>query len=110
MTRKINRVWYTLNLCKKDLSDNEIEIIIRAVDDLVYAGGRSLLAKVLKGSKDKKIMEHGLDKNPSYGAFKDDTIEMITSKIDWMIENFYLAIEYDYGIAMPMAQTTTNCI
>jgi superfamily II DNA helicase RecQ len=100
MTKKINKVRYSLNPCKKPLPQNEINKIIRAADDLVYAGGRSLLAKVLKGSKDKSIMEHGLDKNSSYGAFKDDTIETITSKIDWMIENFYLDIEYDYRLPL----------
>jgi hypothetical protein len=100
MTKKVTRVRYQLNPCKEPLSQNEINIIIRAADDLIFAGGRSLLAKVLKGSKDKSIMEHELDENPSYGAFKDDTIETITSKIDWMIEYLYLDIEYDYRLPL----------
>ena len=100
MTKKITRVRYKLNPCKEPLSQDEINKIIRAADDLIFAGGRTLLAKVLKGSKEKRILELGLDKNPSYGAFKDDTIETITSKIDWMIENIYLDIEYDYRLPL----------
>lgn len=100
MTKKINRVQYTLDPYKKTLSHDEINKIIRGVEDVVYHGGRSLLAKVLKGSKDKKVIELKLDKNPSYGYFKDDSIEIITSKIDWMIINNYLGIEYDYRLPL----------
>ena len=98
MTKQINRVQFTLNPSREPLTMNEIKIIIRAAEDIVYRGGRSLLAKILKGSKEKKIVELVLDKNPSYGAFKDDSIEIITSKIDWMIKNHYLGIEYDYRL------------
>ena len=53
-----------------------------------------MLAKLLKGSKDKKILEYHLDSCPVYGTFSNFTIEEISHKIDWMIEHNYLAIEY----------------
>jgi len=31
------------------------------------AGYRNMLARILKGSKDKKILEFGLDQCPTYG-------------------------------------------
>jgi predicted ArsR family transcriptional regulator len=40
----------------KDLSAEEIRAILRAADELIAAGGRSLLSKILKGSKDKKVL------------------------------------------------------
>lgn len=98
MTKKIRRVPYTLKPCKEALSQDKIRIIIRGAEDVVYHGGRSLLAKILKGSKDKKVIELNLDKNLSYGFFKNDSIEIITSKIDWMIDKRYLDIEYDYRL------------
>jgi hypothetical protein len=39
-------------------------------DDLIMSGGRALLAKILAGSKDKKLLELELDTSPVYGAFK----------------------------------------
>lgn len=101
MTKKVNRVQYTLNPFKGTLSDAEIKLIIRGADDIVYHGGRSLLVKLLKGSKDKKILELGLDKNPSYGSFNNYTSETIEEKIDWMIAvGGYLRIEYDYRLPL----------
>ncbi|MFT4667930.1 MAG: hypothetical protein ACI9XB_004905 [Gammaproteobacteria bacterium] len=36
--------------------------IIRAADDMIVSEGRTLLGKVLKGSKDKKLLARELDK------------------------------------------------
>ena len=41
----------------KDLSSKEIKAILRAADELIAAGVRSLLSKILKGSKDKKVLK-----------------------------------------------------
>ncbi len=76
------------------LSAAEIKAILRAADELIAQGGRSLLAKVLKGSKDKKVLEHGLDKNPSYGFYRHLSLPEITNRIDWTIMYDYLRIEY----------------
>jgi hypothetical protein len=53
------------------LSDEEIRTILRGADDLIMSGGRSLLARVLKGSKQQAVLEKG-----------------------------YLAIEYDYRLPL----------
>ena len=63
-------------------------------------GGRSLLAKILKGSKDKTVLEGGLRKNSAYGYFKGLSIYEITLKIDWLIINRYLEIEYNYRLPL----------
>lgn len=78
----------------KSLSDQEIASILRAADDVIYAGGRSLLTKILKGSKDKKLLEKGLQSNPSYGALKEYTLDEIMVHVDWMIKKDFLGIQY----------------
>jgi hypothetical protein len=51
----------------KNLPYEEIVAILRGADDLIMSGGRSLLAKVLKGSRAKKVLGLGLDASPVYG-------------------------------------------
>lgn len=101
MSRKVIRV--PVNLDSKGINDldfEEIKIILRAADDLIMSGGRTLLAKILKGSKEKKIFELGLEKSPAYGFYNQINLEFIKAKIDWLIENWYLAIEYDYRLPL----------
>lgn len=70
--------------------EDEVWAILRAADELIGEGGRTLLSKVLKGSKDRKLLELGLDRNPSYGAFRDLTMEQIMGKVDRMIDTGFL--------------------
>lgn len=76
------------------LTSEEIKAILRAADELIAAGGRSILTKILKGSKDKKILKHGLDQCPVYGFYRSYKLPEIVRRIDWVIENGYLRIEY----------------
>ena len=78
----------------KSIPNDEIKIILRGADELIMKAGRTMLVKLLKGSKEKKILEYKLDKCPVYGALSDFSPEEITHKIDWMIEHDYLALEY----------------
>lgn len=54
----------------RSLSRDEIKAILRAADDLIAVGGRALLAKILKGSNDKKVLELKLNENPKYGYYQ----------------------------------------
>lgn len=72
----------------------EIKAILRAADELIATGGRTMLSKILKGSKDKKLLEHGLDQCPAYGFYRQLTLEEITYRIDYLILNNYLEIVY----------------
>ncbi len=77
------------------LSDDEIRIILRGADDLIMLGGRTLLAKLLKGSKEKMLLERGLDRSPAYGALRSLNLSEIQARIDWLILNGFLRIQYD---------------
>ena len=78
----------------KDLPNEEISAILRAADELIATGGRSMLTKILKGSKDKKLLEYELDKCPGYGLYSHLSLSEITKRVDWMIKNGYLEITY----------------
>lgn len=95
MSRKKQRVRFKLDSGDiRYLSIEEIKAILRAADELIATGGRNMLAKILKGSKDKKVIEYGLDKCPVYGYYRELTLQEITCRIDWMIKKGYLEIEY----------------
>lgn len=101
MGKKVNRVNVELDANGiKKLSDHEIKVILRGADDLIMSGGRALLAKILAGSKDKKLLELELNLSPVYGAFRGQSQKEILAKIDWMILHHYLAIEYDYRLPL----------
>jgi hypothetical protein len=93
------QVQYHLNSGEiSHLEFNEIKAILRAADELIATGGRSMLAKVLKGSKDKKLLEHELDLCPVYGYYKGITLSEISYRIDFVIEKGYLDIQYNYRL------------
>ncbi|WP_066255464.1 RQC-minor-1 family DNA-binding protein [Neobacillus drentensis] len=101
MVKKGKRVEYELNPNGiKSIPDNEIKTILRGADELIMSGGRAMLAKILAGSKDKKLLELELDDSPVYGAFKGISQNEILEKIDWLIVHHYLAIEYNGRLPM----------
>jgi superfamily II DNA helicase RecQ len=76
------------------VSDEEILAILGAADHLIGMAGRSMLAKILKGSRDKKLLALELQAATQYGFYRHLTLEQITLRIDWMIANEFLVIDY----------------
>ena len=101
MSKKVRRVPVVLDAGEiKDLPQEDIRMILRGADELISTGGRSMLAKILKGSKDKKIFEYKLNECPAYGYYQDMILDDISNCIDWMIKKDYLRIEYDYRLPL----------
>lgn len=99
MGKKVRRVSYRLDPQDvKELPLEEIRAILRGADDLVGTGGRSLLARIMKGSRDKKLLGKKLDENPVYGYYRDLTLAEITARIDRVILDGYLDIIYNYRL------------
>lgn len=99
MSRKAERVQYHLDTKGiRSLPMDDIKAILRGADPLITSGGRNLLTKILKGSRDKKVLELGLDKNPVYGYYRDLPAEDVLARIDWVIKRGYLAIEYNWRL------------
>jgi hypothetical protein len=107
MSRRITRTSVHLHPAKtKDIPFEEVKAILRGADDLIARGGRTLLSKILKGSKDKRILELGLDRSPAYGFFHALPPEQVLEKIDWLITNYYL--QYEYDGRLPLLVYTTK--
>lgn len=101
MSKKVRRVPVVLDAGEiKDLPQEDIQMILRGADDLISTGGRSMLAKILKGSKDKTIFKYKLNECPAYGYYQDMKLDDISKCIDWMIKEDYLRIEYDYRLPL----------
>ena len=77
------------------VTEDDVRAILLAGDSIVGQAGRSMLAKVLKGSRDKKLLAIGLDKSAGYGYFRSLTLDQITERVDWMILHDFFAIDYD---------------
>jgi RQC domain len=96
MSRNTNRVRFQLDTKGiHSLPFDEIRVILRAADELIMSGGRSLLVKILKGSRSKDVIARALDRNPAYGYYQEHSAEDVLARVDWLIRNNYLAIEYD---------------
>lgn len=67
---------------------------------MIMRGGRTQLAKLLKGSREKSILAHGLDECPSYGYYRDLPYEEVLKRVDWVILEGYLEIEYSKDLPM----------
>ncbi|MGD7045816.1 RQC-minor-1 family DNA-binding protein [Jeotgalibacillus proteolyticus] len=89
-----------MNTAANQVTAEEIKVILRAADEIIFQGGRTLLAKILKGSKEKKVMELKLDQCPVYGFYKTWKLDDILLKIDWMIDHEFFEIRYDRKLPM----------
>ncbi|WP_226527074.1 RQC-minor-1 family DNA-binding protein [Metabacillus niabensis] len=72
----------------------EIKAILRGADPIIMEGGRTLLAKILKGSQEKKVLQLELNTCPVYGYFNTYKLNDILEKIDWIIDYDFLDIQY----------------
>lgn len=95
MSRKSRRA--PIQLDAKGLSElpeADLHAVLRGADDLITQGGRTLLKRLLRGSRNKDILARGLECSPVYGYFKDLSDEETLARIDWTILNGYLRVEH----------------
>ena len=76
------------------LTVEEHACILRGAWQIAARGGRSQLSLLLKGSKNKSVLKHGLDQSPVYGKLSYLTIEEIENRIDQLIRNGELRSEF----------------
>jgi len=101
MSRRVHRVEYHLKPARlRELPFEELRAILRAADPLIRRGGRTLLCKVLRGSREKKVLELGLDRIPVHGYYRGVPEDEVLARIDWAIAHGYLDIEYDYRLPL----------
>jgi hypothetical protein len=101
MSRKVQRVRYSLDPKDVDkLSPEDLAAILRGADELIGSGGRSLLVKILKGSRAQEVLRLNLDQCPVYGYFHHMTADDILARVDRAIIDGYLKVEYDYRLPL----------
>lgn len=99
MNRKVQWVRYSLDPKGVDkVSPEELKAILRGADELIGSGGRSLLVKILKGSRAKEVLRLNFDQCPVYGYFHHLSTDDILARVDRAIIDGYLNIEYDYRL------------
>lgn len=93
--RRLQRVPYRLDARGVGpLTNEEIAAILRGADTMIAVGGRTQLVKLLKGSREASVLEHGLDRCPAYGFYRELAPDEVLRRIDWVIEHGFLNIEY----------------
>jgi len=96
MSRKVQRVHYDLDPKNiKKLPPEELKAILRGADELIGSGGRSLLVKILKGSRAQDVLRLHLDQCPVYGYFHQLSADEVLARIDRAILDGYLRVVYD---------------
>ena len=99
MSRKVQRVRYSLDPKDVDkLSPEDLSAILRGADELIGSGGRSLLVKILKGSRAQEVLRLNLNPCPVYGYFHHLSSNDILARVDRAIIDGYLKVEYDYRL------------
>ena len=95
MSRKSRRVVIDLDAKGlKEIPEGELNAVLRGADEIIGLGGRTLLTRILRGSRIKRVLEHKRDQSPVYGYFRDLSDDATLARIDWAILHGYLRIEY----------------
>jgi len=76
------------------LTEEEHTWILRGGWRIATRGGRTQLALLLKGSKNKDLLKHKLQTFPAYGRLSFLTLEEIENRIDQVIRRGDLAVEF----------------
>lgn len=70
------------------------------------AFGKSMIADILKGSKNERVLEFGFDKLSTYGIMSDTLARKLRAEIDWLIQNDYLTLtDGDYPVVKMTARS-----
>jgi hypothetical protein len=75
------------------ITDEERDWILRGGWQVAARGGRTQLALLLKGSKNKALLKHNLETSAVYGKLSFLTLEEIENRIDRIIQNGDLRLE-----------------
>ncbi len=75
----------------------EAQKIISCIFKLPYPFGSTMIANILKGSKDKKILENSFDKLSTYGIMSNLSAKEIRGIINSLVADDYLSINSEYS-------------
>lgn len=85
----------------------EVQMILSTVKRMGERFGTGMTAKVLKGSRNKKLLEGGLNQVTTYGLMSQKSEKQITELIQLLIAEGYLALE---GGQYPILRLTQDAV
>ncbi|MBM7580949.1 DNA helicase RecQ [Jeotgalibacillus terrae] len=85
----------------------EVQMILSTVKRMGERFGTGLTAKVLKGSRNKKLIEAGLDRVTTYGLMNQKSEKQITELIQLLIAEGFIALE---GGQYPILKLTQDAL
>ena len=97
--------------CNDETELSDITIDAQKIFSCIYRMGQKygtiMIAEVLRGSKNKKLLEFGLDKLSTYGIMKNYTIKEIRDVINVLIAEGYLNLLEG---SMPIVRLTEKAV
>lgn len=91
--------------CLTNFENVDITIDAQKVVSCVYrmkrmgkSFGKDLLAKVLRGSEDKRVIQHGFNDLSTYGIMRGDSKEHTSQVIDFLIQHDYISQSGEYSL------------
>lgn len=88
----------------------DAQMVLSCVMRMEQRFGATLTAKVLKGSKDKKIKQFELDQLSTYGLMKERTVKQITEFIHFLIAEGYLSTGSDRFPILKLTQKAADVL
>ncbi|MSU50617.1 MAG: hypothetical protein EXS37_16275 [Opitutus sp.] len=79
------------------ISDRDLCAILGVCDCLIARAGRTTLALALRGSRSKRVVQHGVDEARGYGYFAGLPEEEVLARIDALIADGVLRPEHRDG-------------
>ncbi|WP_445683295.1 DNA helicase RecQ [Sporosarcina sp. FSL W7-1349] len=71
----------------------DVQKVLSCVIRMGQRFGKTMIAQVLKGSANKKVVEFGFDKLTTYGLLKSWSVKDISAFIEFIISENYLGVE-----------------
>lgn len=71
----------------------DVQKVLSCVIRMGQRFGKTMIAQVLTGSRNKKVIEFGFDKLTTYGLMKDRSAKDISDFIEFIISESYLGVE-----------------
>ncbi|WP_053361467.1 DNA helicase RecQ [Bacillus sp. FJAT-27251] len=72
----------------------EAQMVLSCIIRMGQKYGKAMTASVLTGSKNKKVLDFGLNKLTTYGIMKDQSAKQVTELIDFLISENLIGVEH----------------
>jgi len=83
-----------------ELPEADLRAVLGVADSLIAKAGRTTLALALRGSRAKRVLQHGVEQARGYGHFAGVSQDDVLARIDALIADDILRLEYRDGFPL----------